>query len=343
MFSRLPTFKKIDRCYKQTRHNSRLERRKKNSLIVYLVHRKKIEHQSVSNMYSVMTHYSSKFCQYILMKQILKTACTNSKIPFYKNFATLPGRVKELSSCDHSTIISNSKVQKPNFIQNAFRCLLSMTGIGMLRNRVSIRKYLSSKKVKNNFSNSKDQQYRPACRPSGAILRNRPSIPSNLCASNVRTFTTASSHAANYDFPINPIPMKTKSVQQLRKTIPHTPIAQNYMPFALTETKTQSEKVYRKIRNSCKSLVSDLMYSFPFNTHSERAKEVVVPKFDIGGAQNNSINSIIDKLSPKPRHSIWSITDSFSFPNIHRRLEIEELVPSKETDGTEEIPSIANI
>ncbi|KAG4072485.1 hypothetical protein HA402_004417 [Bradysia odoriphaga] len=149
-----------------------------------------------------------------------------------------------------------------------------------------------------------------------------------------RTFTT-SSRDNNYDFPILPIPSKSRSVQLLRKTVP--PIAPSFMPSTITSTRNKSEKVYRRIRNTCRSLVTDLMYSFPFNTHSERTKEVM-PTLPIGELRDKSANLISDKLVTKPRNSIWSITDNFSFPNIHRRFEIEslEVATNGDDDNTEE-------
>lgn len=136
----------------------------------------------------------------------------------------------------------------------------------------------------------------------------------------------ASKHfAVTYDFPIIPIPTKSKRLQQPKKAI--KPIAQNYMPLlTMTDTKNLSEKVYRKIGSSGKSLIADLLFSFPFDTHSDVHKSNhAVPKFDNGKMQETSLNLIADKLSSitTSRNSIWSIGNNFSFPSISRRFEVE--------------------
>lgn len=150
-----------------------------------------------------------------------------------------------------------------------------------------------------------------------------------------RTITTNSNlsknFAANCDFPIIPIPTKSKLLRPVKKGV--KPITQNYMSFStITDTRTSSEKVYSKLCNTRKSLVTDLMYSFPFNTHSDvhKTDQPTSPKPDFGKMQEKSLNVIIDKLASTPRNSIWSIGDNFSFPSISRRFNIETFVKQVE-------------
>lgn len=305
----------------------------------------------LNKMYShQIRQYTSKFCQCSLMKQILKTVCTNYKNLFLKNIATTStttkGNVKNSNSFDPPSI-SKKEIEKTNFLQNTVRRLFSITG--MLRNKFLIRKYfcknpLTTKDLLNHRRHTAAHSFGGAIGNSSIISNLH---PRSIQISSVRTFASSSgsepnSYDANYDFPINPIPNRSKSFHQLKKSVSYTPIAQNYMPFTMTGTRNQSEQVYRKIRNSCKSLVADLIYSFPFNTHSERTREFVVPTLDGAAVRKSSLNTIIDKMSPKPKHSIWSITDNFSFPNINRRFEIETLMKPNVDDDSEEIP-IANI
>lgn len=284
-------------------------------------------------MQSHIGKYTTNFCQYYLVELFLKKACTDAKNLFYKNIVTtnasMPGKVEVPASCN-ATDHSGKIFQNSNFIRSTYRRLISLSG--HLRNKVSIRKFLWGKAVTTNYNwNSSMMQHRTIVSRSGGVFGNKFTSTNTLAT---RTFATSSAdtqsnYTSNYDFPVSPLP--SKSVYQVKNISP--PIVQNYMPFTITATRKQSEKVYRKIRNTCKSLVADLMYSFPFNTHSERTKERTVPKFNIGETRKNSMNSVIDKLSTKPRNSIWTITESFSFPKTDRRFDIETMVEPKEEEG----------
>lgn len=305
-------------------------------------------------MYNYIRKYTSKFCGHYLMELYLIKACKNSRNLFYKNISktiikahrTIPGTMKSLPSFD-TTIMSNNKFLNQNIFRNTFRRLSDM-----LRKKLTTRKYFWNKIVMKNSTNNTSIQsvvnhtITPRSKGSCGVLGTTAlTVPSLLTSSDirnripilVRTFATSSAHsqnhlAASYDFPV--IPIFTKSPQQSK--IANERIVQNYMPTKpITDTRNESEKVYRKIRNGCKSLVADLMYSFPFNTHYDvdrTTKQLTQPKQHAGEAHKNPRNSIMDKLSQTPRHSIWSIPDKFSFPSIEKRFDTESLEKSKEDD-----------
>lgn len=303
-------------------------------------------------MYSHIRQHTPKFSAHYLMEQFVKKACKNTKNLFYKNISkaifmvnrTIPGTMKILPYCD-ATVISNYKFLNRNIFQNTF---------GRLKDtmKVTARKYFWNRAVTkininhSSIQSSMKQHYTVTPRlhgfcglkeshlfTSSKVQHRTPTLARSFATSSVYS---QNQFAARYDFPILPILTASKTVQPKKIS---QPIAQKYMPTKpLTYTRTASEKVYRKIRNSCKSLVTDLMYSFPFNTHSDvdRTKQLPKPNLNIGEANKNPINLIIDKLSPTPRQSIWSITDKFSFPIIDRRFDIETFVKQKE-DDTEDI------
>lgn len=305
-------------------------------------------------MYNYIRKYTSKFCGHYLMELYLTKACKNSRNLFYKNISkttikahrTIPGTMKSLPSFD-TTVMSNKKFLNQKIFQNVFRRLSDI-----LRKKLTTRKYFWNKVlIKNRINNTPIQSvvnHTITTRSNGSygILGTKAlTVPSLLTSSDirnsiptlVRTFATSGVHsqnpfAANYDFPV--IPIFTKSPQLSKKA--NERITQNYMPAKpITDTRNESEKVYRKIRNGCKSLVTDLMYSFPFNTHYDAdrtTKQLTQPKQHTGEAQKNPINSTIHKLSPTPRRSIWSITDKFSFPSIEKRFDTESFDKSKEDD-----------
>lgn len=310
-------------------------------------------------MFSIIGQYTSKFCEHHLMELFLKRACKNRRDLFYKNItaanSTIRRDKRNISFCV-ATETPNKEILNPNVFQNTLRRLKYISEA--IRKKVSVRNFFCSNNNNNSNNNSNspmtnavNQHHTITSRLDGPFgLGHKSPIKSSLFPSTnirhtvytlVRTFATSSVYsqkniASKYDFPILPLPSKSKSAQRSMNVI--KPIAQNYMPLiAITDTRNQSEKVYQRIRNSCKSLVADLMYSFPFNTQIvDRTKESTVPKFNMEETQKNSTNlKSQDKLSPKPRHSIWSIADNFSFPNINRRFDIESLVKAKDNDTDE--------
>lgn len=316
-------------------------------------------------MYSHIGQNTSKFCKHFAMGHFLRSVSKNSKGLFFKNIVTvvkatqISGAIKNISSCD-AKIISSKKILQRNVLQNIFWRLFGEK----LRKKSSTRKYfwnsdsavLANKKNRSSAESVVNQQpilqsVTPRSNGNCGLLGHR---SSSLFASNdrhkihssVRTFVTSqNSFAASYDFPILPLCTKSRMVPKLRTNI--KPITQSYMPLTpLIDARNEPEKVYRKIKKSCKSLVADLMYSFPFNTHSDRTKESTAPKLNPMDAQQNHTNLMNDKFSAKPRHSIWSITDNFSFPNINRRYDNEVSAKSKD-DEMEDILTtnlpIANI
>lgn len=295
-------------------------------------------------MYSHIGQYATKFCQFYFVELFLKKACTNSRNLFYNKIVTttttLSGINKSYSSRETSEVTSKKLLQTPNIFRSAFfNRLMSITE--MLRNKVTIRKYFWNNTPTTNqmksINEGRTTMHLSERAPGHTFLGTSTASNNHIMA---RTFTT-SSRDNNYDFPILPIPSKTRSLQQLSKTV--QPIEQNFMPTTVASTHNKSETVYRRIRNTCKTVVADLIYSFPFNTHSDRPKELV-PTLPIRESRNNSVNIITDKVEPKVRNSLWSITDNFSFPNIHRRFEIESLATTKDdNDNTDENTSIAQI
>lgn len=311
-------------------------------------------------MHTNIGQHTSKFCNHFLMEIFLRKSSIDTRNLFYKNFVavktTIPGDIRNTSSCDATVAINKQFLKPKNFLQNTF-CRLKCIG-ETLRRKFSTRKHFWNETMitHNNNNNNNHSSMKNIVNRHTVILRSNSGLLGRLGQRSsvftscnamrhtfLRTFATTSSFhsqnhfAANYDFPIFPIPKKSKSLQQLRTAI--QPIAQTYLPsIPITDTRNRSEKVYRKIRNSCKSLVADLMYSFPFNTHSEtdRSKESIIPKFSVRDEQKNSKNLIIDKQSSKPRHSIWSIADNFSFPNMNKRFDIETLVKPKDNVGDDD-------
>lgn len=282
-------------------------------------------------MYSHVGQFATKFCQFCYVELFRKKACARNL--FYKKIVTkntTPDNIKSNACCNLSAITSNKLHQTPNIFQSAFRRLWGITEL--LRNKVLVRKYSWNPAPAANTIELISQGHTVA--PVKNFLRSSTSNVHIL----TRTFATSSLHN-NYDFPILPLPTKSRSLQQIRKNV--QPIAPSFMPSTISSgTRSKSEKAYRRIRNTCKTLVTDLMYSFPFNTHSEKTKELV-PKLPIGEPRNHSVKLISEKLAPKPRNSIWSITENFSFPNIHRRFEMESLATAREYDDNNNEDSTA--
>lgn len=311
-------------------------------------------------MFSIIGQYTSKFCEHHLMELFLKKACKNPRDLFYKNITAVNSTIRRdkrnIPFC-LATEPPSKEILNPNVIQNAIIRLKYISEA--IRKKISVQNFFCNKNNNNSNNNNNspitnvvNQHHTITSRLHGPFgLGDKSPIKSSLFTSSnirrtvytlVRSFATSSVYSQNniaskFDFPILPLPSKSKSALRSRN-VTLKPIVQSYMPLITkTDTRNQSEKVYQRIRNSCKSLVADLMYSFPFNTQIvDRTKESTVPKFNMEETQKNSTNlKNQDKLSAKPRNSIWSIADNFSFPNINRRFDIESLVKAKDNDTDE--------
>lgn len=148
---------------------------------------------------------------------------------------------------------------------------------------------------------------------------------------------------AKYDFPIYPVPTPPKPLDEQKSSF--RPIAQNYMPLEPIYDTKSSEKLYRNLGNSHKSLLPDFTYSFPCSLKItypdvERPEKSILPQLENRKTQENSLHLIIGKLSSTPtsKNNFWSIGDNFSFPSISTRFGTETFV-TPVNDETQQNPT----
>lgn len=231
---------------------------------------------------------------------------------------------EQMKTNSNYNLLKTSAANQRNIFQNAFRRIHGFSGVmGHTASTIPNLYTSNSMQYCNRILLRTFATSSAYFKSEGDFFSKRNNFENKVIISNSNN--NSSKHfAVKYDFPIIPITTKSKQAQQLQKVI--KPIAQNYMPMLpLTDTKNLSEKVYRKIGSSVKSLVADLIFSFPFDTHSDAHKShrLGVSTLDNGKMQEASLNLTTDQLSSTTtsRNSIWSIGNNFSFPSISRRFE----------------------